>query len=86
MFQLLEIVLVSSVPNVHLRLERLATNPTVLPLPRMALHVMKTAESQPPVISRAAIMSIREENVLVLIITDPIATTVGLDEIAGLPA
>src|SRR6266542_3151693 len=69
--QLLEIVLVGTVPYVQLGLETFPTFRTVLPLTLMPFHRMVAAQRISPMVSRTGVPRVREHDVLVLVITDP---------------
>ena len=73
-FEFLEIVLVRAVPDVHFRLETLATFLAILPAARVPFFVMITAQRVAAVVAMARISCVRKENVLVFVVADPIAT------------
>jgi len=81
--QLLEVVLVGAVINIHFRLKILAASRTVLPSPVVTLSVMLATESQSSVIASTTVAGVREELVLALIVADPLAATLGFGEFVG---
>ena len=83
--KLLEIVLVSSVPDIHFGLERFLTFRTVFPIAVVLLVKMEGTESIAAVVSVTTIMRIREQHILVFVIADPGTAAVCLCQFTGFP-
>ena len=81
--QLLEIVFVGSVPDVHLCIIGVPTFLAVLPGPFMAFIVMNPAKGVAVMVPIAAIPCIRERDILVMVVADPILAAVGFPEFPG---
>jgi hypothetical protein len=73
--QRLEIVLIRPEIHVHLCLEAFPAQRAVFPVPRMIFVVMIAAERIMTVVPVTAVSRIREQDVLILIVTDPVVTT-----------
>lgn len=82
----MEIELIGRIPNVHLGLKSLVAFLAVLPITGMTFMKVGCTECVSIVISVAAIVSIGERNILVLIIADPVATAGGFRKILALAA
>ena len=85
-WHLLEIVLVGSIPDDHLGLELCAAFFAGLPVSFVPLIEVKRAEGVALVVPTTAFGGVRERDVLVQIVTDPIAAAFGLDQILGFAA
>ena len=85
-WQLFKIVLISSIPHIHLGFKGVAACLTILPVSSMSLVVVVGTERISSVVSVAAIMRVGKQKVLVLVITDPVLATVGFDQLHGLAA
>lgn len=83
-FQLLEVVFVRAVPDVHLRLNGGTAFLAVLPAALVTLSEMIAAERVAPMVAVAAISGVGEELVFVLVVADPLAAALGASELAGL--
>jgi len=81
--QLLKVVLVGAVPDVHLGLERVAAFLAVFPVASMSFVVMKPAEGVAIVVPAAAIPRIRERDVLFMVVAYPIPAAIGLSDLTG---
>jgi hypothetical protein len=84
--QFLKIVLIGAIPHIHLGFEGVAAFLTILPLSGVPLVEVVGTERISTVVSVAAITSVGKQHVLVLVIADPVPTTVGLDQLYGLAA
>jgi hypothetical protein len=84
--KLLEIVFVRSVPHVHFGLETVAAFRTGLPVPIVFLIVVESTKGEADMVAPATIAGVREHDILVSIITDPLTTTRGLGELTSTPA
>lgn len=80
-FQLLEIERVRRVPGVHLGLELRSAPRAARPITGVLFMVMKGAESLAIVVSVAAIPSVRENDVFVFIVADPVVAAFRADEL-----
>jgi hypothetical protein len=73
--QLLKIVFIRTIIHIHLGLvEIVLTDRTVFPAARMIFDIVVATQRITSMISAAAIPSIREQNILILVITDPLIT------------
>jgi len=75
--QLLEVVLVGSVPNIHFSFHAFRAFRTVLPIPFVPLREMVTTQGVSSVVSAATVAGKGEGGVLVLIIAYPVTTALG---------
>jgi hypothetical protein len=75
--QLLEVIFVRPVVHVEFGFEFLAAGRASLPGARVLLGMVISAEREAPMVPVTAVPGIREENVLVLVVTDPVATAFG---------
>jgi hypothetical protein len=73
--QFLEVVLVRPIVNIQFGLERLSALRTFLPLPLVSLVVMIAAQGITAVVPMATVPGIREQDVLVLVIANPLPAT-----------
>lgn len=78
--QLLEVVLVGSVPNIHFSFHAFGAFRTVLPIPFVPLREMVTTQGVSSVVSAATVAGKGKGGVLVLIIAYPVATALGSGE------
>jgi hypothetical protein len=78
--QLLEVVLVRPKVHVEFGLELLAADRACLPGTRVLLGMVKPTERVAPMVPVAAVPGMSEENVPVLVVTDPVATAFGARE------
>lgn len=85
-WHLLEVVLVGSIPDDHLGVELCATFLAGLPVSFVALIEVICAEGVTAVVPATAVGGVREEDVLVLIVTNPVAAAFGLRQIPGFAA
>ncbi len=81
-----KVVLVRAVVDVHLRLKLFRALQTFPPIARVLLRIMIASESITSMVPGAAILGVGEHDVCVLIVTDPLPTTFGSRELAGLGA
>jgi hypothetical protein len=81
-----KIVLIGSIPHIHLGFEGVAAFLTILPVSSVPFVVVVGTERISTVVSVAAITRVRKQDVLVLVIADPVPATVGLDQLYGLAA
>jgi len=58
----------------------------ILPVPRVALVVMECADGISTVVPVATVARVRKDDVLMLVIADPISTAVGLGQSSGFSA
>jgi hypothetical protein len=86
MGQLFEIVFVRPVVDVPLCLDILSAARTILPVPGVAFRMVIAAQSKATMIAIAAIPSIRKQDVLAFIVTNPLAATVRFRQVGGLAA
>ena len=86
MLQLLEVVAVGAVVDVHLSPDALSAFRAGFPLAFVAFHMMGSAECQPAVVAMAAIPGIGKELVVVLVIADPLPTAFRPNQLRPLPA
>ncbi|OLS13937.1 MAG: hypothetical protein RBG13Loki_2440 [Promethearchaeota archaeon CR_4] len=70
--QLFEVILVGAVPDVHLGFNVLPALKAILPPPRVSLVVMGRAQGIPVVIAVVAVRVVRKQDVLILVIADPL--------------
>lgn len=78
--ELFKVILVGAVPDVHFKLGDLfRTTLARLPIARVLFGKVEAAEREPPVIARADLAGVREENVLTLVTADPVAAALGLE-------
>ena len=84
--QLLKIVFVGPIPDVHFGLKRVAAWFTILPVSGMPLVVVGGTERIAAVIPVAAITGVRKHHVLVLVIADPVPAAFGPDQLTRLAA
>jgi hypothetical protein len=81
-----EVILVSSVPDVHFGLKSFSAFSTLPPIAAVAFHVMVTAEGVAPVVSMATVCRVRENDVLILIVANPLATALCSGQLVFLAA
>ena len=84
--QSLEIVLVRAIPYVHLGFEGLSAFLTFFPLSRVSLRMMEPAQRVAVVVPVTAVLGIGEQDVLVVVVADPVSTTIGFGEFLGFAA
>jgi len=85
-FQLLEVVVVGAVVDIHLRLDVLSALGAGLPTALVLLRVVESAQGEPAVIAMAAIPGIGKELVAVLVVADPLPAAVRFHQLGSLPA
>lgn len=84
--QLFEVVVVGSVPHVHLRFERGAALFARFPGTRMPFIVVIPTQGKSLMVSAATVPGIREQDVLVLVVADPVLAALGRRQIARFTA
>jgi hypothetical protein len=84
MGQLLEIVFVRPIVDVHLCLDILSAAKTILPVAGVAFRMVIAAQSKATMIAIAAIPSIRKQDVLAFIVTNPLAAAIRFRQVGGL--
>jgi hypothetical protein len=84
--QLLEVIFVSSKVNVHFCLVVIAAFRAVLPPPLVSFLEMMTAECVAPVVATATVAGIREQDVLIFVVADPLAATFASCEVLSATA
>ena len=77
----LPVVFIGAEPCHHFRLGHLATFGTRLPVALVSVGVVIGAQSEPPVVPMAAVPSIGERNVFVLVVAYPLAAALRTDEV-----
>jgi hypothetical protein len=82
-FEFLEIVLVRAVPHVHFGLETRAAFLTILPPTFVPFVMVRTAQRVPIVIAVTRITREGKQNVIVFIVADPVAATIGARQAFG---
>lgn len=80
-FELLEIVLVCSIPDENLRPEGLPTGKAIFPASFMAFRVVIRAQGVMVMVSIAAVAGIGEENIFVRIVTNPVSAAIRFREV-----
>ena len=80
-FELFEVVIVRSVPDIHFCFEAGAAFVACLPITLMALVMMNRAQREPVMISVATVAGIREDHVLILVIAYPVPAALRSNEI-----
>lgn len=78
LFKLLKVILIGSIVNIHFGFNVFSAFGTVLPMPRMFLCVVKSAQSKYSMIPVAAVAGIGEKDIIALVVADPIAATLRL--------
>jgi hypothetical protein len=81
-FKFLEVVLVGAVPDVHLGFEGFAAFVAVFPVACMSFIVMGPAEGIAIVVSIAAVPGVRERDILVMIVANPVPAAIGLSDLS----
>ena len=84
--QLVKIILVGAVPDVIFRHEAVPAFSALLPIAIMFFPVMMRAQRVMIMVSMTAVARVREHNVLVLVIADPILTAICLRQVSRLSA
>jgi hypothetical protein len=84
--QFFKIVFIGSIPHIHLGFKRVAASLTILPASRVPLVMVVGTERISTVVSVATVTRVGKQDVLVLVIADPIPAAVGLGQLSGLPA
>jgi hypothetical protein len=84
--QFFKIVFIGSIPHVHLGFEGVAAFLTIPPVSSVPLVVVVGTERISTVVSVATVTRVGKQNVLVLVIADPVPAAVGLGQLSGLPA
>jgi hypothetical protein len=85
-FQLLEVVFICAVVNVHFGLEIFSTLLASLPIAGVFFCVMVAAQGVAVVIAVAAIAGIREQLVFMLVVANPLPAALGLGQVFGFAA
>ena len=80
--QFLEVVLVGAVPDVHLGFEGVTAFLAVFPVANMPFVVMGPTESVAIMISVAAVSGVRERDILVMIVANPVPAAIGLSDLS----
>jgi hypothetical protein len=83
--ELFEIVLICSIVDVHLCLKILPASRAILPVTWMSLIMVIATKRVPAMVPVAAVPGVRKYLVLILIVANPLATTVCSDEVLRLP-
>jgi hypothetical protein len=81
-FQFLEVVLVGAVPDVHLGFKGFAAFVAVFPEACMSFIVMGPAEGIAIVVSVATVPGVRERDIFVMIVANPVPAAIGLSDIS----
>lgn len=84
--QRLEVILVRAIPDIHLRRNGAEALFAILPMTLVAVMPVKRAERVAVVISRATVPRVREQDVFVMVIANPVSATTGLHQILRLAA
>ena len=84
--QLLEVVFVRAVPDVHFRFKILPAFRTVLPLSGVTFGVVMGAERVVAVVAVTTVPAIGEQHVFVLVVANPLAAALRVGELAPLAA
>jgi hypothetical protein len=80
--QFLEIILVGAVPDVHLGFEGFAAFVAVFPEACMSFIVMVPAEGIAIVVSVATVPGVRERDILVMIVANPVPAAISLSDLS----
>ncbi len=78
--KLLEIVLVCPVVDIHLCFGTVSAFWTIFPVTRVSFRVVEPAQCESPVIPAATVASVRKQDVVVLVVADPVPAALGLGQ------
>jgi hypothetical protein len=79
--QFLKIIFIRAVVNINLGFKIITAFFAGFPIPGMSFVEMITAQCVAVMISAATVIGVREQNIFVVVITDPIATTLRFSQI-----
>jgi hypothetical protein len=78
--QFFKIVIICAVVDIHFGFKTFSALLASLPVPGMFLHEMAAAQCITTVVARAAVSSVREQDIIILIVANPLITTICLGQ------